>query len=96
MYACFSPPPPHLPSAMLVGTVFIYICELVGIGLMYGYFTRVGTKPSVDVWLLLPPSLSLPLLQVGSCSLNIFFITSTLIFGVGVSVIAILPWIQRG
>lgn len=36
------------------------------------------------------------LLQLDSCSLNKFFITSTLILSVTVSVIAILPWIQRG
>ena len=42
----------------------------------------------VWVWLYSP--------QLNSCSLNKFFITSTLFFGVGVSIIAILPWIQRG
>ena len=37
---------------------------------------------------------SLP--QLSSCSLNKFFISSTLILGVALSIIAILPWIQKG
>lgn len=57
---------------MLAVTVFIDLCSLIGIVLMYIFFTRLD-----------------------SCSLNKFFITSTLILSVTVSVIAILPWIQR-
>eukprot|EP00731_Ephydatia_muelleri_P016703 Em0009g1127a len=33
--------------------------------------------------------------ELNSCSLNKFFITSNLVFGVVVSVVAILPWVQR-
>ena len=34
--------------------------------------------------------------QLSSCSLNKFFISSTLIVSVAVSIVAILPWIQKG
>jgi asparagine N-glycosylation enzyme membrane subunit Stt3 len=57
---------------MLMATVIIYLAALIGIALMYAYFT-----------------------ELDSCSLNKFFITSTLFLSVVVSVIAILPWIQR-
>lgn len=60
----------YLP--MVVSTIFIYFCVLLGTALMYAFFT-----------------------EVGSCSLNVFFITSTVILSVAVSVIAILPWVQR-
>lgn len=57
---------------MLVFSVIFYIGSLVGIVLLYVFFT-----------------------ELHSCSLNKFFISSILILAVLVSVIAILPWVQR-
>lgn len=112
---------------MLVFSVIFYVGSLVGIILLFIFFTEVSTiaclqdiRIHITIYLklefsLLPPPLSLahllnpsllsfPLLpplpvgpmQPASCSLNKFFISSVLIMSVAVSVVAILPWVQRG
>lgn len=81
---------------MLVFSIIFYLGALVGIILLYVFFTEVSCMAHryghVNMPLLLP---SLPP-QTSGCSLNKFFISSILILGVIVSVVSILPWVQRG
>ena len=104
----------HISVAMVVATIVIYICVLLGIALMYAFFTEVkqkrkhqhsgymhaklkaNTRQSAKHSIKYIFFNGLFHQQVGGCSLNVFFITSTLIFSVVVSVVAILPWVQRG
>lgn len=107
---------------MLVFSVIFYVGSLVGIILLYVFFTEVSCVAHKHVYTPISIRNSIQLLKTGSklklacgnvplllstfslsspsqtssCSLNKFFISSILILGVIVSVVAILPWVQRG
>ena len=57
---------------MLIFSIIFYIGSLVGIILLYVFFT-----------------------ELASCTLNKVYISSTLILSVVVSIVAILPWVQK-
>ncbi len=77
---------------MLVFSVIFYVVSVAAIVLLYIFFTEVMCVTSN--WSTSVVTLSF--IQLNSCSLNKFFISSTLVLSVIVSVVAILPWIQKG
>ena len=65
-----------LLTEVVVVTVVLYILSLVGIALMYTYFTEVSCSHAIILYA--TENIFLYLLQINSCSLNKFFISMTL------------------
>ncbi len=78
---------------MLVFSIIFYLGSAIAIILLYIFFTEVRTLHITYNIRNLNVIINF---QLASCTLNKFFISSTLIFSVIISIVAILPWVQKG
>ena len=83
---------------MLIFSVIFYVGSLVGIILLYVFFTEVSAHSGYNQTICIVLACCTYFLfdQLASCTLNKVYISSTLILSVVVSIVAILPWVQKG